>query len=108
MEDTDEIVQITSRDLWFKVVGMLQQNWALIDAAPEGGVVVWFVSDASGVFDQLRLPSENAARQALARNGFCRFADDAGAQQMLRRPEPPYFRSPHPNGPIYSSGRFWR
>ena len=41
-------MQIASRDYWFKVVEMLQQNWALIEPA-ERGVTVFFLQDASGV-----------------------------------------------------------
>jgi len=87
---------------------MLQQNWALIDATADGGVVAWFVSDVSGVFDELRFPTREAAYQSLARNGFARLALDDHAQQFLGPPAPPYTRRHHPNGPIYSSGRFWR
>jgi hypothetical protein len=48
----------------------LQQNWALIDSEDSGGVIIWFLGDTSGVFDELRFPSEGAARLALMRNGF--------------------------------------
>jgi hypothetical protein len=43
----NEGIPIQSRDYWFKVIEMLQQNWALIDSA-EHEVTVYFVSDASG------------------------------------------------------------
>ena len=32
----DEFVEILSRDYWFKVVEMLQQNWALIEPSQSG------------------------------------------------------------------------
>lgn len=102
-----ESVPIQSRDYWFKVIEMLQQNWALIDS-DAAGVVVYFVSDTSGVFDELRFPSQASAASALQTNGFLRFADDSSASLFLRCPEPPFNRRPHPNGPIYSSGRFWK
>lgn len=102
----DEHVTIASRDYWFKVVEMLQQNWALVDAS-EGGVVVWFFGDTSGVFDELRFASVAEAEGALRRNGFNRYADDAKAQEFIAVPKLPFRRQPHPNGPIYSSGRFW-
>jgi len=98
---------IVSREYWFKVIDMGQQNWALVDAAG-AGVVVWFISDASGVFDEIRFDSVPHAADALMRNGFRRFAEKGGLPAFLSPPQPPFRRRPHPNGPIYSSGRFWR
>lgn len=108
MNHSEEIIEITSADYWFKVVDFLQHNWALIDDVPVGGVVVWFFGDTSGVFDNLQFESADAARDALQRNGFSRHADNPQAQQMARCPSPPFHHRPHPNGPIYSSGRFWK
>lgn len=102
-----ETLNIQSRDYWFKVVEMLQQNWALVEP-DSADVVVYFVSDASGVFDELHFATPEEATQALQRNGFRRFADDPNASSFLRCPAPPFTRRPHPNGPIYSSGRFWK
>lgn len=102
-----EQVQIASRDYWFKAVEMLQQNWALIDPNLAGGVTVWFIGDRSDVFDQMEFPSEDAAAEALFHNGFARYADDLKFQEFIHPPQPPFSRRPHPNGPIYSSGRFW-
>jgi hypothetical protein len=102
-----ERVDIKSADFWVKVIEMLQQNWALIDEEPEG-VRVFFIGDTSGVFDEMTFPSIHPARQALGRNGFKRFADHPDMQSFLRPPSAPYHRGPHPNGAIYSSGRFWR
>lgn len=104
MSDT---VSIESRDYWFKVIEMLQQNWALIDAV-EDGVTVYFVSDTSGVFDQISFDSVDDAKASLSENGFRRFADDPRAASFLEPPIPPFTPQPHPNGPIYSSGRFWK
>ena|ERR1700720_4950495 len=103
-----EPVTIQSTDYWIKVVEMLQQNWALIEAAKPEGVCVYFISDTSGVFDQMSFADEIAAREALVRNGFKRCADDLRLQSFLRPPPTPFHRSADPNGPIYSSGRFWR
>jgi hypothetical protein len=100
-------MEIESRDYWFKIVEFLQQNWALIDSH-ERGAVVWFMGDTAGVFDEMIFSSPQKAAAALRRNGFRRLADDAEAQDFLRPPQPPFSRQPHPNGPIYSSGRFWK
>jgi hypothetical protein len=100
-------VEIQSRDYWFRIVDFLQQNWALIDETPEG-CKVFFFGDTSGVFDRLCFSSVAKAEIALRRNGFARFAEDKKAQSFIVAPEPPFYERPHPNGPIYSSGRFWR
>lgn len=102
-----ESVPIQSRDYWFKVIEMLQQNWALVDSSPFGATV-YFVNDTSGVFDEMPFDSPADAEAALHRNGFIRYADDSSAAAFLRCPEPPFTVRPHPNGPIYSSGRFWK
>lgn len=101
-------IVLSSRDYWFKVVGMLQQNWALIESVSADGCRVYFISDTSGVFDELEFTDTTTAEAALRRNGFARFAADEQAQQFLSIPGPPYVRRPHPNGPIYSSGQYWR
>lgn len=71
MSSGENIVEIASRDYWFKVVDFLQQNWALIDKEP-GSVIVYFVNDASGVFDRMPFPSVSSAEKVLIRNGFQR------------------------------------
>lgn len=104
----DQQVEIESRDFWFMVVDMLQQNWALVDADPATSqCIVFFVHDLGGVFDRLPFAGVEEAQVALRRNGFRLWRDDAEAQSFLRPPEPPFFEAEHPNGPIYSSGRFW-
>lgn len=104
MNDT---VTIQSRDFWFKVTGMLQQNWALIDPDP-AGVIVYFLGDTSGVFDEMRFRSNEEAAHALETIGFRRLAPDVSASTNLLCPEPPFARLAHPNGPIYSSRSLWK
>ena len=70
-----ENVSIQSNDYWFKVIEMLQQNWALIEPTAQG-VIIYFVNDASGVFDEITFASSTDAEEALRLNGFGRFADD--------------------------------
>lgn len=103
----DGVVEIVSRDYWFKIVDFLQQNWALVDPH-ESGVVVWFFGDTSSVFDQLTFSVDAEAEEALKRNGFRRYANDPESQGFIAAPKPPFQRRSHPNGPIYSSGRFWK
>lgn len=106
MEDEEEI-HIESRDYWFKIVEFLQQNWAVIDQTDKG-VVVWFIGDTSGVFDEMSFPSKAAATEGLQKNGYRRYADDPEAQKFIAFPQRPFHRRPHPNGRIYSGGRFWK
>lgn len=103
-----DAVQTNSRDFWFKVVGMLQQNWALVDADEEGRATVYFVHDGSGVFDRMTVESVRYAEDGLARNGFRRLAAEHKAREFLSPPASPFTESSHPNGPIYSSGRYWK
>lgn len=103
-----ETVSIEADDFWVKVVEMLQQNWALIEPTASDGFCVYFIGDTSGVFDELVFPSEEEAVVALRRNGFNRYADDEKLQSFLSPPDTPFHRYPHPNGPIYSSGRYWK
>jgi hypothetical protein len=105
-----DIVEIQSRDYWVKVVGMLEQNWALLETSDgqSAEVRVFFVGDTSCVFDEMSFPSSAEATRALQNNGFNRYADDRELQSFIVPPEPPFERSRHPNGAIYSSGRYWR
>ena len=98
---------IRSRDFWVKVVEMLQQNWALIDETEGGGARIYFVDDGSDVFDRMSFPTLREGEEALRRNGFKPFASDPRLQGFLSPPVAPFHESQHPNGPIYSSGRFW-
>ena len=103
------IVEITSRDYWFKVVDLLQQNWALVDNdASRGSCTVFFFGDTSGVFDRLTFASSAEADVALRRNGFNRYDEDIEVHGLFGKPKPPFHERSHPNGPIYSSGRFWK
>ena len=100
-------VAIQSRDYWFKIVEFLQQNWALMDPC-DRGVKVWFFGDTAGVFNELTFASAEEARRALQRNGFRRYAEAPEVHSFIAPPTPPFRRHPHPNGPIYSSGRYWK
>jgi len=50
----ENTIAIKSRDYWFKVLGMLSQNWALIDEQ-EGKFKVLFINDHSNIFENLNL-----------------------------------------------------
>lgn len=77
-------------------------------ATSSEGPLCFFVDDGSGVFDQLDFGRPDEAVAALVRNGFSRFRESPDLQEFLEPPPPPFTASAHPNGKIYSSGRFWR
>lgn len=93
-------------DWWVKIVGMLQQNWALpVDL--NGKLAVLFVGDTSGIFDRIDFESERELFRALRINGFVRFAADPELQSFLSPPPLPLDIKLHQNGFIYSSGQYW-
>ena len=98
-------VRIINRDFWVKVIEMLQQNWALVEAGESGGVTVFFLDDAGGIFDQMPFRSYKEAERQLRFNGFQKYEEIPEASEFLYKPEPPLRESNH--GRIYSSGRFW-
>lgn len=93
-------------DLWVKIIGMLQQNWASIEPGGEG-VCLLSVSDTGEIFDRLPFAFAEDVEDALRRNGFRRFRESTELHGFLSPPDRPYSEGRHPNGPIYSSGRFW-
>jgi len=103
----EEVPNITNTDYWFKVVEFLQQNWGVIEPA-ESGCTVYFFGDTAGIFDRIDFNSVSDAEVALKRNGFAKYKDDNKAQEFIAKPVPPFRMQPHPNGPIYSSGRYWQ
>jgi len=71
-------------------------------------VKVYFIGDTSGVFDEIKFNSKAEAEEALKRNGFSAYSEDKKAQEFIAPPKEPYHRREHPNGPIYSSGKYWK
>ena len=102
-----EITANLANDPWFKVVDFLQHNWAVIVNQGDSMLVV-FYGDTCGVFDEIAFNSESDAVEALVRNGFAKYKDDENAQGYIGLPRGDFHEREHPNGRIYSSGRFWR
>lgn len=105
--DRGELLKIQSNQYWYKIVEFLQTNWALIDEQANGTARVWFINDNSGVFDSMFFETLEAAVDGLMNNGFDLFSENPDAAKFLTPPEGPYKREPHPNGHIYSEGKFW-
>ncbi len=95
-----------AEDPWFKVVDMLQHNWAVIIQSVSPVLVV-FYGDTRGIFDELEFESVEKAEASLSRNGFSKYRSDDKATEIVGLPRGEFHDRPHPNGPIYSSGRFW-
>ena len=105
----NEDIEIMSRDYWFKVVEMLQQNWAIIELSKnETSCTVYFIGGTSGIFDQMEFDTVAEAERQLRINGFKKYEEDEEAKKFIVPPPPPFRRSSHPNGEIYSSGRYWK
>jgi hypothetical protein len=101
------ITEKLAKDPWFKVVDFLQQNWAVI-VNRSTDVLIVFYGDTCGVFDEISYSSIEGAKQALKRNGFAKFCDDKQAQTYISLPNGEFREKAHPNGRIYSSGRYWK
>ena len=99
---------IKNTDYWFKVVDMLQQNWGVIELTDNDACILNFFGDTAGVFDKLGFNSVEEAEEALWRNGFSLYSEDKKAQEFIAKPKPPFHSRPHPNGAIYSSGKYWK
>jgi hypothetical protein len=101
-----DIPEELAKDPWFKIVDFLQQNWAVV-IEREDDVLVVFYGDTCGVFDEMPFPTCHEAAQALRQNGFSKFMEDQKAQEFIGFPRGEFAELPHPNGRVYSSGRFW-
>jgi hypothetical protein len=108
-----EEIKINSDNYWFKIVEFLQSNWALIDRH-NNKYVVYFIlqhnhyDPPSKVFDTLTFKTREEAEEALRNNGFGLFSEDKGFQEIEVAPPPPFVEGKHPNGNIYSSGKYWK
>ena len=90
-------------------------GWIGIDVIVDKGdsALIVFYGDTRGVFDEIDFESVDNATDALIRNGFRKYLLDAEVQEFIGLPESPsrdgkFYEQKHPNGRIYSSGRFWR
>ena len=107
MESLDNS-QIKNTVFWVKVVGFLQHNWAVIEEVEQNKVKIFFFDDNSQVFDELDFELLDDAAIALAKNGFDLWDDEDDAfKSNIPKPKQEFSKGIHPNGGIYSSGRFW-
>ena len=77
-------MEILSKDYWFKVVEMLQQNWALIEPSQSGkSCVGYFIGGTSDVFDQFEFAEIAEAEKQLRINRFAKYEDDEKAKKFI-------------------------
>ena len=96
-------VIISNDNYLYKIVGMGNANWAFIQ--PDNKV--YFVNNASSLFDEMEFETTTQALTELRKNGFGGDDDYLKGYRSntpLTPPPPPYIL--HQN-PIYSSGEYW-
>jgi hypothetical protein len=101
------VLDVETSSFWFKIVDMLQHNWAVILPQENGAEVVFF-GDTSYIFDRMNFAKAEDAAKALRRNGFALFDDDKDAQSFIPKPPAQLKDEDIYHRPIYSSGEFWR
>lgn len=96
-----------SQSLWIKVVGMLQQNWCLLELSPVGSIDLIFFNDHGEVFDWLSTLDMQYAQAALHANGFRWMWTYSSFYSVSGMPDLPELSSRSRSRPIYSSGEYW-
>ena len=107
LDELREEAQISQR-LWVKVLGMLEQNWCVIEDCPGGGVELVFFDDHGKVFDHLPAANLHAAQAALQTNGFYWMWELSSFYQACGVPTLPLPGARKQSRPVYSSGEYWQ
>ena len=97
----------TSQRLWVKVLGMLQQNWCVLEDDGDGGVAMVFFDDHGDVFDWRTETDQATAKAGLHANGFVWMFEASSFYDVAGIPVLPHKGSRKRNRPIYSSSEFW-
>jgi uncharacterized protein (DUF1810 family) len=96
-----------SKRLWIKVLGMLQQNWCILEPGPMGNVDLVFFDDRGKVFDWLTVRDLSSAQIALDANGFTWMWRYSSFYRVGGMPRLPKSGNRQCIDPIYSSGEYW-
>lgn len=84
---------IKSQDFWFKIFGMLNQLWALIEEDTNNGkVVVYWINDLSVIVKSQEFGSCDEAQQYLESDGYRLFELSRHVWSILCPPGNPYKR----------------
>ena len=106
LDEIREEAQISQR-LWVKVLGMLQQNWCVIEDGPAGAVELVFFDDHGDVFDHLPAANLHSAQAALQANGFSWMREYSSFYQASGVPTLTVSGDREQSRPVYSSGEYW-
>ena len=106
LDELRKEAQISQR-LWVKVLGMLQQNWCVIEGGPGDAVELVFFDDHGDVFDHLPAANLHAAQAALQANGFNWMWALSSFYQASGVPTLPLLGVRDQSRPVYSSGEYW-
>jgi uncharacterized protein (DUF1810 family) len=96
-----------SQRLWVKVIGMLQQNWCILEDSADGSVDLVFFDDRGHVFDWMTFTSFDAAEAALRANGFMWMWESSSFYRASGMPVLPGPADRGRSRPLYSSGEYW-
>jgi len=120
-----KLIEIKSRDWWFKVTGMLCQNWALIELHEDNAATVFFFYDQGitensvpnfnyallegrcAVIDSLEFDSVDEAVYGLDRNSFSRLEEKPGPWDGSE-PIGNFYDARASEHGIYSRAEFWK
>ena len=106
LDELREEAHISQR-LWVKVLGMLQQNWCVIEDGPGDAVELVFFDDHGEVFDHLPAANLHAAQAALQASGFSWMRELSSFYQACGVPTLPLPGVRKQSRPVYSSGEYW-
>lgn len=96
-----------SKRLWVKVLGMLQQNWCIVEPGPAGSFDLVFFDDHGEVFDWLSTTDKASVHYSLHINGFTWMWMYSHFYSVAGMPRLPESGVRERNRPIYSSGQYW-
>jgi len=103
------LIDKPNTDDWYvKIVGMLQQNWAIIKLGEKTQII--FVNDPGDVFDIIEIKDQETAHDKLTQNGFSKFSSPISP---TNRPLNEFLTPPFKvvdtgeRRNIYSSGEYW-
>jgi uncharacterized protein (DUF1810 family) len=106
LDELREEAHISQR-LWVKVLGMLEQNWCVIEDGTGDAVELVFFDDHGDVFDHLPATNLHAAEAALKANGFSWMREFSSFYQACGVPTLPLLGARKQSRPVYSSGEYW-
>lgn len=88
---TKNPVVLSSKWFWFKIFGMLNQLWALIEPkANSETVTIYWIDDNARIVNSEECASEEAAYDQLIHDGYRLFENEPDVWEILRPPGGPY------------------